>query len=68
MDKLIDFISWIAANVAPLALPSPNKKDLEEFNKQQPETSHPLHPLIAAIAIIAVLIIPVGFLILAFAV
>jgi len=64
MDKLIDFISWVAANIAPLALPSPTKKDIEEFNKQQPEPSHPI--AFGVVLLLALLILFASFIFLAF--
>jgi len=68
MDKFMDFISWAALEAICLIAP-PSSKDIKEFNKQQPETklSTPAFVLYLA-AIAAVLILPIGFLILAFSV
>jgi len=68
MDKLFNLLAWVALEVAGL-MSAPTQKDIEEFNKQQPETK-PSRPafIVYLASIAALLIIPIGFLILAFAV
>jgi len=63
MDKLINFISEIVLNVVCLIAP-PSSKDIEEFKKQQPETSHPV--VFGIALLLALLILFVGFIFLAF--
>jgi len=61
MEKILEFITWITINFYPAA---PTRKDIEEFNKQQPEKAPPTAVAIALL--VGVPILFVGFIVLAF--